>query len=121
MSELGTRSRVALAILLPAFLASFGLSLYQNVTNRIGYVNLTFESSPEPDRYPVVTSLAREWTRQQTGLREGDRLIRAGRMSLRGAGSLSTHARILESAPPVRLVPILFERDGRTLETTLEV
>jgi hypothetical protein len=53
------------------------------------------------------------------GLREGDRLIRLGDADLRGVGTLGFLRHVIDQAGQEDQLPVVFERDGERLHTTL--
>jgi adenylate cyclase len=87
--------------------------------DELGFVYLT-AAADSPDGYPRIGHVRLPEVAEQSGLRRGDLLIRAGNTDLRGAGPFSSHAMILAEARDHR-VPVVYEREGAQMETVLDV
>jgi class 3 adenylate cyclase len=74
--------------------------------------------------YPLITGAYGQMVHPSdplaaAGLRPGDRLIRVGDSDLRGVGTAGFGPRALDEAGRALSVPLVFERDGQRLETSL--
>jgi class 3 adenylate cyclase len=85
------------------------------------FVELSVESAGS---YPVLTGVYAQNVHPvdplgAAGLRRGDRLIRVGDVDLRGVGTAGFGPRALDEAGRALHVPLVLERDGQRLETSL--
>ena len=104
---------VALAILVPCWLVAFALHVRQVVTGRLAWVPIYVSQPADRDAFPIVTGFRTKASEDESGLRVGDRLVRAGRADLRGVGPVGVTARIQEEADASLRVPVTYERGDR--------
>ena len=121
MRQLSSWQRFWLFLLGPLVLLCLGLSIAQNVSGRLGSVHITVTAPDSPQAYPRLRRILDDRVAEQSQLRPGDLLLRAGDQSLRGTGPFTFYAAVLEAAPKSRLVPIEFERNGQRMQTVLDV
>jgi class 3 adenylate cyclase len=111
---------VLLVILVPCWIAAFALHVRQVVTGRLAWVPI-FVSRPGPDDLPVVVGFRPQAGPHETGLRIGDRLVRAGSAELRGVGPVGVVARIEEQADEALRVPVAYLRGEDTGAVSLRL
>jgi signal transduction histidine kinase/CheY-like chemotaxis protein len=110
--RLGTLDRVLLATLLPLWIAVFALHVRQIVLTGLAEPPVYAWESRAPDGYPTVGAFRPQLHGWETGLEIGDRLLRVGRVDLRGAGYLEFYAATLAETDASLEVPVTFERRG---------
>ena len=110
--------KLLLLVLTPVWVASFCLAIVQTANGNFGDAHLT-AAAESPDDHPRIGTI--RWSRvaDESGLRPGDTIVRAGAVDLRGAGPFSSQALILEQAEG-HLVPIAYEREGERHDTILD-
>jgi signal transduction histidine kinase len=106
--------------LLPVVFLALGLHARQAVLTGLALPPV-FATPPGDDGYPRVGGYPLEIETAGSGLEVGDRLIRIGDEDLRGRGYAGFMALALEQAGLSLRAPLVFERDGQRLETTLEM
>ncbi|MCA9512617.1 MAG: hypothetical protein KC560_18055, partial [Myxococcales bacterium] len=120
MTRLGWVDRLLLAVLLPAF--AIALFLHVREGARTGGQQVpVFAVWTGSDSYPVVGGLRHEVGSDTGELRVGDRVLRVGRVDMRGAWYFVVEAHAYEEAGDAGVVPVEIERDGerRTVELRL--
>jgi hypothetical protein len=115
--------RVLLPTLTLLWVVCFALGVRTQI--RGGPLAPSLELSVESDAsYPVLTGAYAQIVHPTdplapAGLRPGDRLLRVGDADLRGVGTFGFSGRALDEAGRGLRVPLLFERNGQRLETSL--
>lgn len=112
MRRLGTLDRVLLATLLPLWVAVFALHVRQIVLTGLAEPPVYAWESRAPGGYPTIGAFRPQLHGAETGLEIGDRLLRVGRVDLRGAGYLQFYAATLAETDAALQVPVTFERHG---------
>ena len=118
MKRLGPLDKLELAIPIAIWAICFALSVasaVRGVAWSLGVVSV----SGGAEGYPILSLFTPWFSREESGLRVGDRLLRLGHADLRGVGPLGFQARAEEEAGPERLVTVVFERAGERGETSL--
>jgi class 3 adenylate cyclase len=125
LSRLAPLDRALVLILVPLWVVCFALGVRNQVRGgplAVSGLGLTVEDA---ESYPTLTG---EFFRAvhpsdplvEAGLRAGDRVVQVGGADLRGVGSmLGFSALILDEAGRDLSVPLVLERDGDRLETSL--
>ncbi|HEX5066053.1 MAG TPA: ATP-binding protein [Myxococcota bacterium] len=106
--------------LLPVIFLGLGLHVRQVLRTGLAMPPV-FATPPGDDGYPRVGGHPLEVETGGTGLEVGDRLIRVGEVDLRGRGYMGFMAIALEQAGLGLRAPLVYERDGQRVETTLEM
>ena len=121
MSRLAPLDKALVLILVPIWLICFGLGVRTQVLGA-AFVQVAL-SVEDADSYPALTG---EFSPVHpfdplaaAGLRSGDRLIQLGNADLLGVGTLGFSARTVDEAGRDLSVPLVFERNGERLETSL--
>jgi class 3 adenylate cyclase len=123
LNRLAPLDRALVPILTVLWSVAFALGVWTQI--RGGPLPPSIDTRLESDEdYPVLTGA---WSRTmhpsdplaQAGLRAGDRLLRVGDADLRGAGPFRLGVLAQDEARGKLSVPLLFERDGERLETSL--
>ena len=121
MSRLAPLDKALVLILVPIWVVCFALGVRTQL--RGGGIPALELSVAGGDDYPALTGdfspLAASDPLAESGLRAGDRLVRVGDADLRGVALLGFNARVLDQAGSDLRVPLVFERDGQQLETSL--
>jgi class 3 adenylate cyclase len=123
VSRLAPLDRALVLILTVLWVVCFALGVRTQI--RGGPLPPVLELSVEsPESYPVLTGAYAQNVHASdplaaAGLRPGDRLIRVGGNDLRGVGTADFGPRVLDEAGRALSVPLIFERDGHRLETSL--
>ncbi|MEE8476145.1 MAG: adenylate/guanylate cyclase domain-containing protein [Myxococcota bacterium] len=120
MSRLAPLDKILVPILVALWVVVFGLGVRTLVMGGPSFFILEL-SVGDTGSYPVLTGdFFGPWAPyEQADLRPGDRLIRVGDADLRAVGTVGFLARTLDEAEWDLSVPLLLERDGERLETTL--
>ena len=124
MSRLAPLDKALVLILVPLWVACFGMSVRTQIEG--GAVTGVALSLEDANSYPTLTGyfspvFSPPDLFEQAGLQAGDRLIQMGDADLRGIGSFGFYVRVTEEAGPGLMLPLLFERDGQRHETELPV
>ena len=94
---------------------AFGESL-RTFDRPMGLCPLEVSAAADPNAYPVVIG-QRHWPgRIAEDVRSGDRLLRIAGEDVRGASGIDVFLRFARLARGSEVVPVVIERDGRTLE-----
>jgi class 3 adenylate cyclase len=101
---------ILLVTLVPCWIAAFALHVRQVMTARLAWVPVYVSHPAGPEGFPVVVGFRPEASPDDTGLRIGDRLVRAGDAELRGVGPVGVMARIEEQADEALRVPVAYVR-----------
>ncbi len=121
MGRLGVRARICLCTLTPLVAICVLVTISQQVSGRLGYVLYTVYPSESSLDYPSVRTILAERVTAQSGLQPGDVLQSADGRSLQGTGPITFYAAIVKTPPSERPVRIVFERDGKRMETVLDI
>jgi len=111
-----------LTTLVALWVACAALHVKQLVHGQLAWVGVYVTAAASPDAFPVVRGM---WPgaapEASGGLAAGDRLHRVGDTDLRGVGAIGFAARAYATAGERHAlhVPIAYERDGVTAETTI--
>ena len=122
MSRLTAFDKALVLILVPLWAVCFGLAVRTQVLGG-GFAVLELvaeDSSPYPKLTGQFSSVVhRSDPLAEAGLRPGDRLVRVGNADLHGIGTLGFLGLAQEEAGRDISVPLVFERNGERLETSL--
>src|SRR5262245_1893805 len=110
--RLATLDRVLLATLVPLWITVFALHVRQIALTGLAEPPVYAWEAREPDGYPMVGAYRPQLHGANTGLEIGDRLLRVGKVDLRGAGYLRAYAATLAETDSSLHVPVTFERHG---------
>src|SRR5881409_10970 len=110
-----------LLVLLPAWGAALALHVRQIYRGRLAWVGVFVAAPATRTEHPTVRGFWPGTDGAASGLLVGDRLLRAGGADLRGIGPVGFVARAASEADAALRVPIVYERDGRRQETTLQL
>jgi signal transduction histidine kinase/ActR/RegA family two-component response regulator len=110
--RLATLDKLLLATLVPLWTAVFALHVRQVVLTGLAEPPVYAWESSDPDGYPVVGAYRPQLHGRETALAIGDRLLRVGRVDLRGASYLRFFAATLAETDAALEVPLTFERGG---------
>ena len=110
-----------LLVLLPAWGAALVLHVRQIYRGRLAWVGVFVAAPATRTEHPTVRGFWPGTDGAASGLLVGDRLVRAGGADLRGIGPVGFVARAASEADAALRVPIVYERDGRRQETTLQL
>ncbi|MCZ6465204.1 MAG: hypothetical protein O7A09_12790, partial [Proteobacteria bacterium] len=123
MRRLAPLDKALVLILVPLWVVCFTLSVRTQVRGGgwLAGVGLSVEDS---ESYPALSGQFSRLINSsdplaEAGLRAGDRLIRLGDADLRGLGTLGFTAHSIEQGRRGLRLPLIFERDGKRLETSL--
>ena len=124
MSRLAPLDKALVLILVPLWIVCLTLTVRTQV--RGGGKVLLGVSVEDSGSYPVLTG---QFSRvfhasdplAEAGLRAADRLIKLGGADLLGANSIDVFVRSIEQGGRDLRVPLVFERDGERLETSLRL
>jgi class 3 adenylate cyclase len=122
LSRLAPLDKALVLILVPLWLACFGLAVkVQFDGGGAALIGL----STDGDRYPVLTgessSLFGFDPLEKAGLRGGDVVIRVGKTDLHGLNALRFHHAAWAASAPGSSATVMYERDGKRNETVLEL
>jgi signal transduction histidine kinase/CheY-like chemotaxis protein len=117
--RLATLDRVLLLTLVPLWTAVFALHVRQVALTGLAEPPVYAWASRDPDGYPVVGAYRPQLHGRETGLAIGDRLLRVGRVDLRGASYLRFYAATLAETDAALEVPLTFERGGQRHTLTM--
>jgi signal transduction histidine kinase len=120
VSRYTTLDRWLIFGLLPVVFLALGLHVRQVIRTGLALPPV-FATPPGDDGYPRVGGHPLEIETGGTGLEIGDTLIRVGDADLRGHGYMGFMGIALEQAGLGLRAPLVFLRDGRRLETVLEM
>src|SRR5881409_713304 len=110
-----------LLVLLPAWGAALALHVRQIYRGRLAWVGVFVAAPATRTEHPTVRGFWPGTDGAASGLLVGDRLLRAGGADLRGIGPVGFVARAASEADAALRVPIVYERDGRRQEATLQL
>ena len=123
LRRLAPLDRALVLVLVPLWVVCFGLAVRTQMWGGPlpPFLELRAESA---ESYPVLTGAYAQNVHPSdplaaAGLRPGDRLLRVGDLDLRGVGTAGFGPRALDEAGRALHVPLVFERDGQRLETSL--
>ncbi len=121
MSRLAPFDKALVWILVPLWIVCFALSVRTQL--RGGGVAIVAVSIEDSESYPTLSGERRGYPNQfaAAGLKTGDRLIQLGDADLRGVGALGIYALRMGQGTGDVSVPLVFERDGETHETSLSL
>jgi class 3 adenylate cyclase len=109
-----------LGVVVPAWCAWVALLVYVWLSVGATWLPLKVAAARHGSDYPTVSWVLPEWT-GNGGLAVGDRLIRAGDISLQGVGHIEVHVRIRDAARTDLMVPLAIERGGARRDIVIDL
>jgi signal transduction histidine kinase/CheY-like chemotaxis protein len=110
-----------LLTLVPLFLVVLALHLIDGVERQRADLPIYATVPWGGGDYPIVAGYKLEAERRGSGLEVGDRLLAVDDVDLRGRGYVGFAAVVLAEAGADRTVEIVYQRDGETRRTQLEI
>jgi signal transduction histidine kinase len=121
LRKLGGVDLLLLGTLVPLFLAVLALHLIDGVERKRADLPLFATMPWGGGDYPIVGGYRLEAEQRGSRLEVGDRLLRVDEVDLRGRGYVGFAAVVLAEAGADRQVEIVYQRDGETRRTRLEI